>query len=143
MKTVIFILTLLILTMSAQAETKIVFKNKCPDINQAELTFVESIQDPKLKQSELSRLYSCLNKSQACQSDEVKAQVKKACKGIKCQTVYSIDPIRTGKWKEGLEIDQQRNLSYQMGAWKKNGKIQFACNPGCPSAWQELRRLQQ
>ena len=89
---------------------RVIFLNKCKDIN-------PSAPD-----------WTCLNKSQAAQSFEVKAQVNQACKRKHCPTIYSIDP----KVSHG---------DYTFGAWRVNAKVYFAAMPGCPSGRKALERL--
>lgn len=104
------LLTLMIFCATAQAEPKIVYQNKCPDITPA------------------TPSWDCLNFTQAAQRPEIKEQINKACKGIKCPTIYSVDPIN----KRG---------EYYYGAWKRNGKVYVAIDPSCPDSTKKLRKF--
>jgi len=101
---------------SAKAEQvlRINYMNKCADI------------DPAAPD------WKCLNRTQAAQRPETRAQILEAIKKAKYKknlTIYSIDPI------------QPRRGEWQFGAWKRGKYIFFAAMPGCPNARVELTRL--
>lgn len=121
----------MVLLLSSQAwanEPRIVFLNKCPDLNKEELLAVNAIPDRTERRAELTRLWTCLNNTQAAQSVETTRQVYDACRGIKCPTIYSIDPL----------ID--REGGYNFGAWIRNKHVFFSAMPGCPNATRILRK---
>ncbi len=103
--------TLLALILSsaitAQAQPKIVFLNKCKDFD-----------------------WPCVNQTQSADSANVRSQVKRACRNLKCPTIYSIDPL----------IDREGGYNY--GAWLRRGYVFFAADPGgCPNARIKLEKL--
>jgi hypothetical protein len=101
----------------AQAEPKIIYLNKCVD---------ESTWD-------------CLNLTQAAKRAETRQQVNQACRGKKCPTIYSVDPRTSPKnCNPDLYVG---DCEWNFGAWKKNGRIEFAAMPGCPNARWELEKL--
>jgi len=100
----------------AQRSLHVVFLNQCPDYTDS---------------------WDCLNFTQASQRGETLQQVARACRGIKCPTIYSVDPKRKGTNPDALYGD----MVYTFGAWKKHGKIYFANMPGCPNARWELEKL--
>jgi hypothetical protein len=108
MKTIIIAMVFLLCNQAWANEPRIVFLNKCPDL--------------------VDNDWTCLNKTQAAQSVEITRQVYDACRGIKCPTIYSIDPL----------ID--REGGYNFGAWIRNKHVFFSAMPGCPNAMKILRR---
>ncbi len=71
----------------------------------------------------------CLNLTQAATRRETRQQANRACRGIKCPIIFSVDP-------------KHRNQDvWEFGAWKRKGGIEFAAMPGCPNAERVLRRL--
>jgi len=98
----------------AEQVLRINYMNKCADI------------DPAAPD------WSCLNRTQAAQRPETRAQILEAIKKAKYKknlTIYSIDPIRP------------RRGEWEFGAWKRGKYIFFAAMPGCPNARVELTRL--
>lgn len=95
----------------------IIFQNTCPDID---------VNKPD---------WTCVNYTQAAQSQETIRQIRLAKKhtGFKKPiTIISIDPIRKGK---GI------NKIWKYGAWQRGNKIYFAAMPGCRNARIELERI--
>ena len=107
MKKIVYILALLSLlaTTSVQAQPTIVYQNKC-----------------------IKEDWPCLNRTQAAKRAETREQVNKACRGVKCPIIFSIDPI---KFRGGFEF----------GAWKRNGRLYFSAMPKCPNARWMLERV--
>ena len=128
MKIIITVMVFLLCSQAWANEPRIVFLNKCPDIDQAALSAAQAIPDRKVSYQEVTKLWTCLNKTQAAQSVETTRQVYDACRGIRCPTIYSIDPL----------ID--REGSYNFGAWIRNNHVFFAAMPGCSNAQKILRR---
>lgn len=103
----------------AQAESpKLIFKNKCADIDPA---------NPD---------WTCLNKTQAAQSVEATEQVLLAIKNTKFKKPITII-LRDPKILHSAEYGRY----WQFGAWLVNGKIEFAAMPGCPNGRKLLERL--
>jgi len=98
----------------AEQVLRINYMNKCADI------------DPTNPD------WSCLNRTQAAQRPETRAQIIEAMQKARYRknlTIYSIDPI------------QPRRGEWQFGAWKRGKYIFFAAMPDCPNARVELTRL--
>lgn len=112
----IAVLMLFVLTSLARAEQTVTIEylNKCADINPA------------------APDWKCLNRTQAAQRPETKAQVIEAIRKSRFKkniTIYSIDPLRPNK-------DE-----WVFGAWKRGKYVFFAAMPDCPNARVDLTRL--
>lgn len=110
------VLMLFILAGFARAEqtVEIKYMNKCADINP------------------VAPDWKCLNRTQAAQRPETRAQIIEAIRKAKFKknlTIYSIDPI------------QPKKGEWEFGAWKRGKYVFFAAMPGCPNARVELTRL--
>ena len=88
-RTIILLLLSILLVATVQAETRVVFLNKCVDESNLE----------------------CLNKTQAATRMETLRQVRRVCRGVKCPVIYSVDPIHRnqdvwtyGAWKRNDKI---------------------------------------
>jgi hypothetical protein len=115
------LLAMLLFTNTALAMPRVIFLNKCPDYTDS---------------------WDCLNATQGSQHSETLRQVKIACRGIKCPTIYSVDPIQRGIYDPKIDmLYQSINLSYEFGAWRRRGRVEFAAMPGCVNTIAILRKL--
>lgn len=105
---VLVVLILIVIGVKvANAEPTIVFKNKCIDETN----------------------FACRNKVQGATREEVRYQVNKACKGLKCPVIVSVDPI-------------QIKGDYLYDVWGDSKQMVFIGMPGnCPDSQRKLRRL--
>lgn len=116
----------------AEQVLRINYMNKCADIDPVALATAEAMSDPKQRYAEVTKLWKCLNGTQAAQRPETREQIIEAITKAKYKkdiTIYSIDPLRPNK------------DAWVFGAWKRGKYIFFSAMPGCPNARVELTRL--
>jgi len=116
-KTIIFSVAIMTLWNScspAHADVRIVYLNKCADINP------------------VAPDWTCLNETQAAQHGETLYQVAMAVKNArftKDLVIYSIDPIYVPEEE-----------AYHFGVRVLRGRLYFAAMPGCYQARVSLQR---
>lgn len=139
MKTIILLTFLLVSTNAFGA--RIIYQNKCPDIDQKALAEARAIPDKKASYEAVSALWACHNETQAAQSDETRQQVNQAIRraGYSPSKIYSVDP-KIGP-KNCNPDAFYGDCEWTFGAWYKNGKIYFAAMPGCSNAMWDLEKL--
>lgn len=117
----------------AHADVRIVYLNKCADIDPVALAAANAISDKRQSYDAVSELWTCLNETQAAQHAETLQQVATAVKNTRFRkniTIYSIDPIYVPKEE-----------AWYFGAWFYKRKYWFAAMPGCPNARRVLEKI--
>lgn len=107
---------------------KIIFMNKCEEIDPIALALARVLPDRASSLAEVTRIFACHNITQAAKRAETREQVNRACRGRKCPIIFSVDPLR-------------RDGGYEFGAWRVKKGIKFAAMPGCRNAERKLRGL--
>jgi hypothetical protein len=142
------LLFVLLMTTSLEAQiraeqvnknTTVIFLNACPDLDPNDVFRSNMTRE---EYEALTLRWDCLNRYQSAQSPETLSQIKTAIKNThykKPITIYSVDPRTSPKnCNPDLYIG---DCEWNFGAWKKNGRLEFAAMPGCPNARWELGKL--
>lgn len=84
-----YLIALLLLTSTAQADAIIVYHNKCLDAD-----------------------WTCRNKTQAADKTNIRVQVYLACSAMFCPVIHSVDPWRPDEntWQFGARVKRGKIL---------------------------------